>query len=62
VAIRTHHEVGREVRETIRKIGGTMPENLHPEPPIKKLLAAKRKQLRAAKKLLSPSHDDKKTD
>jgi DNA-damage-inducible protein D len=27
-AIETHHEVGKEVREAIRRIGGTMPENL----------------------------------
>lgn len=32
-----HHSVGKEVRETIRKIGGTMPENLTSEPPIKTL-------------------------
>ena len=24
----THHEVGREVRETIKRLGGTMPEHL----------------------------------
>jgi DNA-damage-inducible protein D len=29
-AIRTHEEVGREVREAIRRIGGTMPENIPP--------------------------------
>ena len=29
-AIRTHEEVGREVREAIRRIGGTMPENILP--------------------------------
>ncbi|MDP4010096.1 MAG: DNA damage-inducible protein D [Candidatus Shapirobacteria bacterium] len=28
VANHTHQEVGREVRDTIRKLGGTMPENL----------------------------------
>jgi len=28
MANHTHHEVGREVRDTIRKLGGTMPENL----------------------------------
>jgi DNA-damage-inducible protein D len=29
-AIRTREEVGREVREAIRRIGGTMPENIPP--------------------------------
>jgi DNA-damage-inducible protein D len=47
-AINTHQNVGREVRETIRKIGGPMPEDLRPEIHIKKLNAAqkKRKQLK----------------
>ena len=27
-ANRTHHEVGRKVRQTIQDLGGTMPENL----------------------------------
>lgn len=29
-AIRTHETVGREVREAIKRIGGTMPENIPP--------------------------------
>jgi DNA-damage-inducible protein D len=29
-AIRTHEEVGREVREAIKRIGGTMPEDIPP--------------------------------
>lgn len=29
-AIRTHEEVGKEVREAIRRIGGVMPENIPP--------------------------------
>ncbi len=33
----THRRVGSEVRATIKKIGGTMPEDLPPEPSIKKL-------------------------
>jgi DNA-damage-inducible protein D len=32
----THYSVGREVRNTIEKIGGTMPEELPPEQHIKK--------------------------
>jgi DNA-damage-inducible protein D len=35
-----HKEVGKEVRNTIEKIGGTMPENLPAEPPIKQLKRA----------------------
>jgi DNA-damage-inducible protein D len=42
-AIKTHRTVGREVRETIKKIGGPMPEDLPSEPHIKKLKAARRK-------------------
>ena len=30
-ANRTHHDVGREVRQAIKNIGGTMPENLPPQ-------------------------------
>ncbi|MEO8383474.1 MAG: DNA damage-inducible protein D [Acidobacteriota bacterium] len=36
-AERTHFEVGKKVRKAIEDIGGTMPENLPPETPIKKL-------------------------
>lgn len=32
-----HHEVGQKVRETIKSIGGTMPENLPAEPSLKTL-------------------------
>jgi DNA-damage-inducible protein D len=42
-AIATHHEVGKKVREAIQEIGGTMPEDLPPEPSIKPLLAARRR-------------------
>ena len=37
-AIVAHHQVGADVRSAIKKIGGTMPEDLPPEPSIKKLL------------------------
>lgn len=37
-AIDTHHAVGKKVRETIKEIGGTMPELLPAAPSIKKLL------------------------
>jgi DNA-damage-inducible protein D len=49
-AIDTHNAVGKEVRQAIAKIGGTMPEELLPEPSIKKLESAKK---RADKKTLA---------
>jgi len=52
IATRVHHEVGKEVRAAIKKIGGTMPEELLPEESVKKL-RAKRKRLRNAKQLPS---------
>jgi len=37
-AINTHHDVGKEVRDTIKRLGGTMPENLPtPELSVKQL-------------------------
>lgn len=33
----THHAVGTEVRNTIKKLGGTMPEDMPPAPSIKQL-------------------------
>jgi DNA-damage-inducible protein D len=37
-----HKRVGREVRQTIRRLGGTMPEDLPAEPSLKKLAAQKK--------------------
>ena len=37
LANRAHHEVGAKVRQTIRELGGTMPEQLPPAVSIKKL-------------------------
>jgi DNA-damage-inducible protein D len=54
-AIHAHHTVGGEVREAIRRIGGTMPEDLPTEEPIKKLIAA---QKRKAKNLQSAGELD----
>lgn len=34
-AIETHEAVGQEVRKAIKKIGGTLPENIPPAEPIK---------------------------
>lgn len=48
-AIATHKNIGEEVRQTIKKIGGTMPEDLPPEPSIKALLAPKKKSLKNPK-------------
>lgn len=36
-ATKTHKEVGKEVRDTIKKLGGTMPEDLPVETSLKKL-------------------------
>ncbi|SRR5579885_903903 len=44
-AFETHQRIGREVRETIQRIGGTMPENLRPEESVKKLTLKRNKQL-----------------
>ncbi|MDO9399109.1 MAG: DNA damage-inducible protein D [bacterium] len=47
----THFMVGGKVRQTIKDIGGTLPENLLPEKHIKELKSAKRKFLKSGKKL-----------
>ena len=37
-ANKTHYEVGKEIRNTIKKLGGTMPENLPtPDKSLKEL-------------------------
>lgn len=36
-AIETHHQIGKEVRTAIERIGGTPPEKLSPAEPIKKV-------------------------
>ena len=38
----THHQVGKKVRQTIKELGGTMPENLPTADSIKKIDAAKK--------------------
>jgi DNA-damage-inducible protein D len=43
-ANQTHHEVGKKVRQTIKELGGTMPEALPtPETSIKQIESAKKK-------------------
>ena len=45
-ANRTHREVGKKVRQTIKELGGTMPENLPVADDIKKLETKQRKKLK----------------
>jgi DNA-damage-inducible protein D len=49
-AINTHYEVGKKVRQTMKEMKTTLPENLPAAPSIKKLAAAK---AREAKRLQS---------
>jgi DNA-damage-inducible protein D len=49
-ARKTHEKVGKEVRNTIAKLGGTMPEDLPAEPSIKKLMAGSQKKTKLLKK------------
>ena len=49
-ANRTHRDVGAKVRQTIKELGGTMPEDLPPAESILKLEAKQRKALKPGKK------------
>jgi DNA-damage-inducible protein D len=51
-AFKAHHAVGKEVREAIKRVGGTMPEDLPLEPSLKKLTASQKKALKAKPKEL----------
>ena len=42
----THYEVGAKVRQTIKELGGTMPENLPVEESIKVVERKRQKQLK----------------
>ena len=44
-ANQTHYEVGKKVRQTIKEIGGTMPENLPTEESIKQIENKEKKKL-----------------
>jgi DNA-damage-inducible protein D len=45
----THYQVGREVREAIKRLGGTMPENLPtPEKSVQQLQREEQKRLSGA--------------
>lgn len=48
-ANQTHREVGAKVRQTIKELGGTMPEDLPTVESVKKLEAQRRKALKKAK-------------
>jgi DNA-damage-inducible protein D len=48
-ATQTHFMVGGKVRQTIKDIGGTLPENFQPEKHIKELKSEKRKLLKNKK-------------
>jgi DNA-damage-inducible protein D len=43
-AMDTHHRVGREIREGLKRIGSTMPEDLPPEESVKKLASARKQK------------------
>jgi DNA-damage-inducible protein D len=55
-AIQANHEVGREVRNAVKRMGGTMPEHLPTEPNLKKVLTPK--QRRRVREL---AEDERKT-
>ncbi len=58
-AMSTHFEVGREIRQTIERIGGRMPEALPTEPSIKPLLDERR---RSKKRLKAKAEKEKGND
>jgi len=58
-AMSTHFEVGREIRQTIERIGGRMPEALPREPSIKHLLDERR---RSKKRLKAKAEKEKSSD
>ena len=47
-----HNEVGKKVRQTIRELGGTMPENLPVAEDIKKVASREKKRLKEEQKQL----------
>lgn len=50
-AIHAHRQVATEVRDAIKRIGGTMPEDLPKEEPIKRLISARKKEKKRTAKL-----------
>jgi DNA-damage-inducible protein D len=55
LANQIHHQVGRKVRQTIRELGGTMPENLPVAESIKRVESREKKRLKAGQKKSLPS-------
>lgn len=50
-ANQTHYDVGKEVRSTIERLGGTMPEDLPtPQKSIQQIEREQRKELESKKK------------
>lgn len=49
-ANQTHYEVGKKVRQTIKELGGTMPEDLPREESVKKIEGEKTKALKPTSK------------
>lgn len=49
-ANKTHLEVGKKVRQTIKELGGTMPENLPVEDSIKKIETKEKRQIKGNNK------------
>jgi DNA-damage-inducible protein D len=49
-ANQAHYEVGKKVRQTIKELGGTMPEDMPTEESIKKIEASKQKEIQPKKK------------
>ena len=58
-ANRTHREVGAKVRQTIRELGGTMPEELPVLESIKKIETKQRKRLGKTETPAKKKSDDK---
>jgi DNA-damage-inducible protein D len=50
LANQIHHQVGRKVRQTIRELGGTMPENQPVAESIKKVESREKRRLKAEQK------------
>ncbi|HEY4323780.1 MAG TPA: DNA damage-inducible protein D [Mucilaginibacter sp.] len=48
-ANQAHYEVGKKVRQTIKELGGTMPEDMPTEESIKKIEASKQKEIQSKK-------------
>lgn len=47
-AIHTHHQVGSEIRHTIERLGGPLPEDLAPEPSVRPLLDERKRNRKKA--------------